>query len=238
MSALSNWPRNRLLLALPAADLETLMPQLEQIHCQRAQVLMDADSPIDHVFFPDSGVVSVVACYADGTIIEMATTGREGCTSIQAVLGAERSSVRLLVQIPGSAARMPRAAFARAMASMPFFRGLMGAYAQAFLEQVLVSVACNGAHSLKQRLARWLLMMRDRGDDDALQITQNLLAEMLGVQRPTITNAARELERAGLIARGRRQVTILDRPGLVAASCECYQLVRSRLSFHLPRTYA
>ena len=101
---------------------------------------------------------------------------------------------------------MSRAAFIRAMESMPSFRSLMFAYIQAFLEQVLVSVACNGAHSLKQRLARWLLMMRDRSDDDALPITQDLLAEMLGVQRPTITNAARELERAGLIARGRRQV--------------------------------
>jgi CRP-like cAMP-binding protein len=124
------------------------------------------------------------------------------------------------------------------MASMPSFRNLMHAYVQAFLEQVMVSVACNGAHSLKQRLARWLLMMRDRGDDDTLQITQSLLAEMLGVQRPTITNAARELEQAGLIERGRRQVTILDRPGLTAASCECYQLVRARLTFHLPKTYA
>jgi CRP-like cAMP-binding protein len=114
----------------------------------------------------------------------------------------------------------------------------MYAYAQAFLEQVLVSVACNGAHSLKERLARWLLMMRDRGDDDALQITQSLLSEMLGVQRPTITNAAEELERAGLIARGRRQVTILDRRGLVEAACECYQLVRARITFHLPKTYA
>src|SRR6476619_3840674 len=114
----------------------------------------------------------------------------------------------------------------------------MYAYAQAFPEHVLVSVASNGAHSLKQRLARWLLMMRDRGDDDALQITQSLLAEMLGVQRPTITNAARELERAGLIACGRRQVTILDRQGLMKASCECYQLVRTRTAFHLPKTYA
>jgi CRP-like cAMP-binding protein len=105
----------------------------------------------------------------------------------------------------------------RAMESMPAFRSLMYAYVQAFLEQVMVSAACNGAHSLKERLARWLLMMRDRSDDDALQITQDLLAEMLGVQRPTITNAARELERAGLIERGRQQVTILDRPGLMAA---------------------
>jgi CRP-like cAMP-binding protein len=179
----------------------------------------------------------VVAVYADGNIIEMATIGREGCTGVQAALGAKQSSVQLLVQIPGSAAKMTRAAFMRAMQSMPAFRGLMYAYTQAFLEQVMVSVACNGAHSLKERLARWLLMMRDRGDDDALPITQDLLAEMLGVQRPTITNAARELEHAGLIERGRRQVTILDRKGLTAASCECYQLVRARLAFHLPKTY-
>jgi CRP-like cAMP-binding protein len=199
---------------------------------------MDADSPLDHVFFSDSGVVSVVAVYANGSIIEMATIGREGCTAIQAIFGATSSSVRLLVQIPGGATKMSRAAFTRAMESMPSFRGVMYAYIQAFLEQVLVSVACNGAHSLKQRLSRWLLMMRDRGDDDALQITQSLLAEMLGVQRPTITNAFRELEGAGLIARGRRQVTIRDRQGLMAASCECYQLVRTRLAFHLPKTFA
>jgi CRP-like cAMP-binding protein len=214
------------------------MPELEHILCQRGQVLMDADNPLDHVFFPDSGIVSVVAVYADGSIIEMATIGREGCTAVQAVLGAKSSSVRLLVQIPGGAAKMSRAAFTRAMGSMPAFRSLMYAYVHAFLEQVLVSVACNGAHSLKERLARWLLMMRDRGDDDALQITQNLLAEMLGVQRPTISNAARELEGAGLIVRGRREVTILDRPGLTEASCECYQLVRARVAFHLPKTYA
>jgi CRP-like cAMP-binding protein len=114
----------------------------------------------------------------------------------------------------------------------------MFAHVQAFLEQVLVSVACNGAHSLKERLARWMLMMRDRSDDDALQITQNLLAEMLGVQRPSVTNAARELERSGLIARGQRQITILDRQGLEKASCECYQLVPARVAFHLPKTYA
>jgi CRP-like cAMP-binding protein len=132
---------------------------------------------------------------------------------------------------------MSRAAFARAMDSMPSFRNLMFTYVHAFLEQVLVSGACNGAHSLKQRLARWLLMMRDRSDDDALLITQGLLAEMLGVQRPTITIAARELERDGLIERGRRQVTILDGQGLTKASCECYQLVRARVAFHLPKTY-
>src|SRR5205823_14253324 len=132
---------------------------------------------------------------------------------------------------------MSRAAFTRAMGSMPSFRNLMYAYVHAFLEQVMVSAACNGAHSLTQRLARWLLIMRDRSDGDELPITQNLLAEMLGVQRPTITNTARELERTGLIERGRRQVTILNRRALMQASCECYQLVRSRVAFYLPKTY-
>jgi CRP-like cAMP-binding protein len=237
MSALSNWPRNRLLLALTSRDLKRLMPDLEHIDCQYRQILMDADSPLDHVFFPDSGVVSVVAVYSDGSIIEMATIGREGFADVQAFFGVKTSSVRLLVQIQGTAAKMSRAAFTRAIVSIPSFRKLMSAYVQAFLEQVMVSVACNGAHSLKQRLARWLLMMRDRSDNDVLLISQSLLAEMLGVQRPSITNAAEELERAGLIARGRQQVAILNRKGLTKASCECYQLVRERVAFHLPKTY-
>jgi CRP-like cAMP-binding protein len=213
------------------------MPELEQIPCEHRQVLLDADSSLDHVFFPDSGVVSVVAVYADGSIIEMATIGREGCTGFQAILGAEESSARFLVQIPGTAAKMSRAAFTRALGSMPSLRNLMYAYVHGFLEQILVSGACNGAHSLKKRLARWLLMMRDRSDDDELAITQDLLAEMLGVQRASVTNAIRELERTGSIAPGRRQVTILDRQGLMAESCECYQLVRTRFAFHLPKTY-
>jgi CRP-like cAMP-binding protein len=237
MSDPSDRPLNRLLLALPASNLKQLMPKLIHIRCQRSQILVDADSSLDSVYFPDSGVVSVLAVYANGNIIEMATIGREGCTAVQAVLGAKTSSVRLLIQIPGDATKLSRVAFIRAMESMPSFRKVMYAYAQAFLEQVLVSVACNGAHSLKQRLARWLLMMRDRSDDDTLEITQNLLAEMLGVQRPSITIAAAELEGAGLIERGRRQVTIRDRPGLMAQSCECYALVRERVAYHLPKTY-
>src|SRR6266852_1264700 len=114
MSSLSNWPRNRLLLALPSRNLKQLLPELEHIRCQREQVLVDADSSLDHVFFPDSGVVSVMAVYSDGSIIEMATIGREGCTGMQAFFGAKTSSVQLLVQIPGSAARMSRVAFEQA----------------------------------------------------------------------------------------------------------------------------
>ena len=237
MSEFLHSPRNRLLLALPHNDLARMMPDLEHINCQRNDVLMDADSSLEHVFFPDSGVISVVAVYANGDIIEMATIGREGCSGVQAALGARTSSVRLLVQIPGGATKISRTAFMRAVETMLPFRGLMNSYSQAFLEQVLVSVACNGAHSLKQRLARWLLMMHDRCDEDTLLITQSLLAEMLGVQRPSITNVAREMEQAGMIKRGQREVTVVDRHGLLKATCECYQLVRERVALHLPRTY-
>jgi CRP-like cAMP-binding protein len=198
---------------------------------------LDSHASIDHVFFPNSGVISVVAAYADGSVIEMATIGREGCTGAQAFFGAKRSSARLLVQIPGSAAKMSRVTFNRAMKSLPSFRGLMLAYVQAFLEQVLVSAACNGRHSLNERLARWLLTMRDRSDADVMPITQDLLAEVLCVQRPSLTRAAAKLEDAGLILRGRRQIRILDRKGLIKASCECYQLVRERVASHLPHSY-
>src|SRR5262245_2824915 len=138
----SDWLRNRLLIALPPSNLKRLMPDLEQVRLQRGQILVDADSSLDHVFFPDAGVISAVAVYADGSIIEMATVGKEGCAPVQAVFGAKSSSVRLLVQLPGAAAKMRRTAFARAMGSMPAFRSLMYSYVQAFLEQVQVSVAC------------------------------------------------------------------------------------------------
>ena len=237
MNARSTWPRNRLLLALPPRSLKRLIPALEQIECKREEVLLDADSSLDHVFFPDSGVISVVAVYPDGSIIEMATIGREGGTGFQAFFGAKVSSARLFVQVPGTAAKMSRKMFQQAMDTLPQFRNLMQAHVHAFLEQVMVSVACNGAHSLTERLARWLLMMRDRHDDDTLPLTHDLLAEMLGVHRPSVTHAVRRLQQTGLIQSSRNRVTILDRDGLIRASCECYLLVRARIAQHLPKTY-
>jgi CRP-like cAMP-binding protein len=135
MTSESNWPLNRLLLALPPDNLRRLLYELEQVPCKRGEVLIDADSSLDYVFFPDSGVISVVAVYANGDIIEMATIGREGCGGMQSIFRAKSSSVRFLVQIPGSATKLSRAAFTRAMDSMPAFRSLMFAYVQAFLEQ-------------------------------------------------------------------------------------------------------
>ena len=175
--------------------------------CRREQVLVDADSSLDYVFFPDSDVVSVMAVYSDGRTIEMATIGREGCTGVQAVFGVKNSSARFFVQIPGSAAKMSRAAFNRAMGSVPSFRNLMYGYVHAFLEQIMVSGACNGAHSLTQRLARWLLMMRDRSDGGELPITQNLLAEMLykcaGRQLVRYEKTQPESGTAGCLSEGR-----------------------------------
>jgi CRP-like cAMP-binding protein len=232
-----DWPRNRLLRALPERALVHVLPDLDFVECKREEVLIDADSTLDHIYFPDSGVISIVGVYPDGSIIEMATIGREGSTGFQAVFGARSSSARLFVQLPGTAARMSRRAFSRAIDTLPAFRTLMFAHVHAFLEQVMISAACNGAHSLKQRLARWLLMMRDRHDSDEMPLTQDLLAEMLGVHRPSITNVAGELQRQGLIDCGRGRVTLRDRDKLIQASCECYRLVRTRIAHHLPKTY-
>jgi CRP-like cAMP-binding protein len=122
MIATSTWPRNRLLLALPARSLKQVITDLKHIECKREQLLLDADSPLDHVYFPDSGVVSVVSVYPDGSLIEMATIGREGGTGFQAVLGAQTSSARLLVQVPGTASKISRAAFRRALDTVPSLR--------------------------------------------------------------------------------------------------------------------
>ena len=159
MNTSSIWPRNRLLLALPARNLKRLMPELEQIRCQRAQILMDADSALDHVFFPDSGVVSVVAVYADGSIIEMATVGREGFTDVQAVFGAKRSSVQLARANPRQRRKDVARGICAGHAVNAVLPSLMDAFL-AFLEQVMVSVACNGAHSLKRG---WRLAAHDAG---------------------------------------------------------------------------
>ena len=225
-------PRNRLFLALPSAHLHRLRPVLDQVTCAQDEVLIDADRALDQVYFPESAVVSINTVFADGTAVDMASIGREGCTGVQAVLGAKVSSVRLLTQIPGTAMRMSRRAFTSAINSLPSFKALMFDYAQAFLDQALVSGACNAAHRLDQRLARWLLTARDRSDSDTLPVTQTVLADMLGVRRPTMTNALGEFERAGLIAGARRQVTILDPAGLAEESCECYERLRERFDFH------
>ena len=228
---------NRLLKALPRREYDRLAAQLEGVDCPYKEVLVEADGNLGHVYFPNSGVISVVGLYSDGTIIEMATIGREGCTGFQELLGSETSAARFLVQIPGTAARMKRSAYDRAVKELPVFRTLMTAHLHAFLQQVMLSAACNGTHTATQRLSRWLLMMRDRQDSEDLPITQDLLAEMLALHRPTITKVARRLQKRGIIQLKRKLVRVLDRDGLMHASCECYQLTRARTAQYLPKTY-
>jgi CRP-like cAMP-binding protein len=210
---------------------------LEYVSCKRDQVLIEADGSLDQVYFPESSVVSMNTVFTDGTAVDMVSIGREGCTGVSAVLGAKMSPVRILTQIPGTAMRMSRRTFSWALETMPDFRALMCNYGQAFLHQVMVSGACNGAHRLSQRLARWLLTTQDRRDGDSLPVTQNLVADLLGVQRQSISNALGEMERANLVDNARRQITILDRDGLEEEACECYHRLRDLLSLHLPKTY-
>ena len=222
--------QNHLFGSLRPDELHRLRPAMEVILCARDQVLIDTDEPLNRVYFPETSVISLTSVFSDGTTVGMATIGREGCTGVQVVLGAKTSSVRLLTQIPGTALRMSRRAFTWAVESIPSFKTAMYGYAQSLMEQALVSGACNAAHRLNQRLARWLLTTRDRSDHDTLAVTQAQLAEILGVQRPTMTNALGEFERAGLIAGARRQITILDRQGLADQSCECYGRLREWFS--------
>ena len=222
--------RNQLFGSLRPDDLHRLRPAMEMILCARDQVLIDTDEALNRVYFPETSVMSLATVFSDGVTVGMAMIGREGCTGAQVALGAKTSSVRLVAQFPGTAIRMSRRAFTWAIDSIPNFKAVIYRYTQSFLDQALISGACNSAHRLNERLARWLLTTRDRSDHDTLPVTQALLAEMLGVQRPTMTNALGEFERAGLIASARRQVTILDRHGLAGESCECYHRLLERFS--------
>jgi CRP-like cAMP-binding protein len=222
------WSSNRLLLALPSFHLERLVSDLETVNCRSGQVLVDLDAPIEDIFFPEAGLISVAAVYDKGKIGEVTIIGREGCTGVEAVLGADRSSVRLQVEISGPAVRMPLQGFIAAMNAVPAFRSTMNGYVRAYMEQLMLSVACLKMHNLNQRLARWLLTIRDGADGDELRISQQQLASLLGVHRPSITNAAHDLERMGLIMRGVRQVTVVDRVALAKAACECYRQLQGR----------
>lgn len=219
-------PRNHLLAALPAAAWEQVRPHLQEASLAAGQVLVEADEPFARLYFPTMGVISNVATFADGPTAEMATVGREGMAGVEVVLGSPTALSRHLVQVPGLALAVRHDAFRRLAEDIPAFRRLLLAYAQAFLAQVLQSVACNGVHSVEQRAARWLLMTRDRSEGDRFPLTQEFLAEMLGVSRPAVNLVARTLQQAGLIRYSCGAITILDRAGLEEISCECYGVIQ------------
>lgn len=230
-------PRNRLLMALPAEDLRRLRPHLEPVALPHRKVLFEADELLMRVYLIQAGVVSLVTVFEDGTTVEMATVGREGMVGVGTLLGGDTALGCYVVQVPGSALTMEASRFRDALRESPKLRMVCEAYAQAFFAQLLQNVACNAAHSVERRCARRLLMSHDRSDGDTFALTQELLAEMLGVRRSTVTLVDRALQKAGLIEYHRGAITVLDRPGLEAAACECYRVIRERYEDFLPHTF-
>jgi CRP-like cAMP-binding protein len=228
-------PRNRILAALPRDVLANLLPYLKPELLPRGRVLCDVDESLRHVYFVERGLVSMVAVFADRTTAEMATVGHEGLIGIGNILGGEHALARYVVPMPAQVLAIEAAQFRGALRASPELRATCNAYAHAFLGEALQTAACNSVHMVEERCARWLLMSHDRSDGGTLALTQEYLADMLGVCRSTVTLAAGALQRAGLIRYRRAAITVLDRPGLEAASCECYQVIREQYERLLPR---
>ncbi len=230
-------PRNRLLGTLPRGISSRLLPHLRPVLLARDKVLCDADEPLTHVYFIETGFVALVSVFKDGTTAEMATVGREGFVGIDALLGGERALGRYVVPVTGLALAIEVVRLRSAMEVSLELRAVAENYAQAFLREALQTAACNSVHLAEERCARRLLTSLDRSDDETLTLTQDHLAEMLGVCRSTVSLAASALRRAGLIHYCRGTVRVLDRVGLERASCECYRVIRDHYERLLPRTY-
>ena len=228
--------KNELLTALPSDVLANLLPRLSRVWLSHRQILFVAEQPIEAVFFLESGMALLVTYLHGGVQAEVGIIGREGMVGTPLLHGADTSFTEGFVQIPGQAMRMGAAAFQQELAANEAFRTLLLRYGEALQAQISQAAACNGRHGLEQRLARWLLMAHDRVAAEELPFTQDFLAMMLGVHRPSINVSAGILQRAGLIRCARGQITILDRRSLEAASCECYRAVRQRFERLLGRS--
>ena len=218
---------NRILASLPSADYRRIAAKLEPVPFRSGQALHELDGPISHVYFPRFGVASIVARMDEGRTVEVATIGNEGMVGITAYLGNGLSPMEVFVQVPGEAVRMDTRAFRQEIRAGRALRDVVGRYAQALLTQVGQSAACNRVHSMDERCARWLLMSHDRVSGDEVALTQEFLAEMLGVRRAGVTRAAGLLKRRKVIDYRRGRIWVLDRKGLEKAACECYAFIRS-----------
>ena len=218
--------RNELLRALPADELQRLRPHLAPVTLVVSQVLHEAETPIDEVFFLESGLAFLTADTRDHGLVEVGTTGRDGFVGLPVLLSPEPISVhRAFVQVPGRAHRL-RAAVLREMAGvLPTLRDRCLRYIQVMMMQNSQIAACNARHELPGRLARWLLMSRDRIDGDDLPMTQEFLSTMLGVRRAGISVVANALQTQGLIRQSRGRITVLDRAGLEGKACTCYRMI-------------
>ena len=219
--------KNRLLASLPAAEQRRLTARMRPVDLEFRQILYRTGAEIKCVYFPNSGTASALTIMEDGSAIEVATIGREGLVGLGALLADKTSANEVIIQIAGDALRMDIDVLEEeAGGDSPLRRQLL-LYQTAFLTQVSYSVACNGLHSLEQRCCRWLLMTHDRVDSDDVPLTHEFLGIMLGVRRASVTDVLRPLNEQGLVSNGRGTITILDRGGLEALSCECYRKVKS-----------
>lgn len=228
MSTAPEPPRNRLLALLPAAEYEDLARDLEPVSLAFKETLHEQDEPMREAYFVETAVISVVTLMEhDNEMIETCTVGREGFVGVSLFLGAPVAVGRAFCQIPGTAQRIRADRLLAAVARLEGLRTLLGRYAAAMLAMISQSAACNRLHVVEARLARWLLMTHDRVGAPDFAMTQEFLARMLGVRRPAVSLAGATLQRAGLIRYARGRITILDRPALEDASCECYAHVQA-----------
>ena len=188
-------PLNRLLAALPSDELAALQPDLEQVPLPFRQSLYEPERPIEHVYFPHRGVVSLVTEFENGSAIEGATVGPEGMVGVPIFLEDEMMASRAIVQVPGEAARMQTEAFRRAIVHSPRLHRLLSRYTLALLNFLAQNNACNRTHSVEERLARWLLLTHDRVHEANFSLTQEFMAQMLGVSRPTVSLTASVFQR-------------------------------------------
>ncbi len=222
----SNPRSNRLLAALPDAVYTDLVARLEHVVLPQGYLCYDAQQRITAVLFPLTAVSSLVVQLESGDAVEAATVGNDGLIGLPVALGLESDPLRAIVQIPGAALRLPAGEFRERLARQPELRALVLRYAQTVMLQMSRSAACNRAHALKERMARWLLELHDRAGRESLPLTQDYLATMLGVRRASVTVAAGALQEAGLIRYRRGMMEILDRPALEQLSCDCYEAIR------------
>ena len=228
---------NRLLAALAPEDFAFLEPHLTIVDLQRGEILYEAGETIVHTYFPHDAMVSLVTIMHDGRSVEMATFGSEGLFGLVSAFVTRQSFGRYMVQLSGTASRIDLNMMHEAMAARPEIQGLVLRFTEALLAETLQTVACNAVHSVEARCCRWILMSQDRINQPDLPLTHEFLAEMLGVQRSTVSDVARTIQDKGLIRQGRGIITITDRRGLEATSCECYKVIRQKFEQLLPHTY-
>jgi len=225
-------PQNHLLAALSAGTFARVGPLLDIMPMTLKTVLHKPGEPVEHVYFPGGGFCSVLTVVADGSMVEVATIGREGMVGVSAMIDSDsRDPSIAMVQAESNLCyRLSTGDFEAELDRRGEFRTLIRRYVQALWGVVMQSTACNAVHSVEQRLARWLLMAHDRVERDEFPLTQEFAAMMLGATRPTVTVVAGTLQKAELIAYQRGRITIVDREGLEEASCECYGIATALLA--------